>query len=111
MTRGEHAPAGGRGRKSPPSRAVRQSVDTPERGVLGLARKRRAERTTGSFGCARPRGVHMTRFPRRLLWVGALTAALLVPGTGSAGAHEHPTPTELAAPGVVYVETRARVEV
>jgi hypothetical protein len=53
----------------------------------------------------------MTRFPRRLLWVGALTAALLVPGTGSAGAHEHPTPTELAAPGVVYVETRARVEV
>ena len=58
-----------------------------------------------------PRGVHMTSSSRRLLWVTALTAALLVPGTGSAGAHEHPTPTELAAPGVVYVEASARVEV
>jgi Trypsin-like peptidase domain len=47
----------------------------------------------------------------RLRWVVAFTAALLVSGTGPAGAHEHPTPTERAAPGVVYVEAGADVEV
>jgi Trypsin-like peptidase domain len=56
-------------------------------------------------------GVHMTGPRRRLLWVVALTSALLVPGAGPASAHTHPTPTELAAPGVVYVEAGARVEV
>jgi hypothetical protein len=53
----------------------------------------------------------MTGHRRRLLWVVALTAALLVPMTSPADAHTHPTPTELAAPGVVYVESGARVEV
>ncbi len=53
----------------------------------------------------------MTGHRRRLLWVVALTAVLLVPMTAPAGAHTHPTPTELAAPGVVYVEAGARVEV
>jgi hypothetical protein len=48
---------------------------------------------------------------RRIPWVLALTAALLLPGTAPAGAHEHPTPIERAAPGVVYVEARAEVEV
>jgi hypothetical protein len=57
------------------------------------------------------RGVHMTSPRRRLLWVAALATALLLQGTGSAGAHEHPTPTERAAPGVVYVEAGAEVEV
>ena len=52
----------------------------------------------------------MTGHSRRLLVV-ALTAALLVPGTGPAGAHDHPTPTERAAPGVVFVEAGAEVEV
>ena len=41
----------------------------------------------------------------------ALTTALLASGAGVAGAHEHPTPTERAAPGVVYVEAGAEVEV
>src|SRR3954467_1575000 len=53
----------------------------------------------------------MTGHRRRLLWVVALTAALLVPMTSPADAHTHPTPTELAAPGVVYVESGARVVV
>ena len=53
----------------------------------------------------------MTGPRRRLRWVVAFTAALLVSGTGPAGAHEHPTPTERAAPGVVYVEAGADVEV
>jgi hypothetical protein len=53
----------------------------------------------------------MTGHSRRLLVVGALAAALLVPGTGPAGAHDHPTPTERAAPGVVFVEAGAEVEV
>jgi Trypsin-like peptidase domain len=53
----------------------------------------------------------MTSSRRRLPWVVAFTAALLVPGAGPAGAHEHPTPTERAAPGVVYVEAGADVEV
>jgi hypothetical protein len=53
----------------------------------------------------------MTSSRRRLPWVVAFTAALLVLGAGSAGAHEHPTKTELAAPGVVYVQAGARVEV
>jgi hypothetical protein len=48
---------------------------------------------------------------RRVPWVLALTAALLLPGTAPAGAHEHPTPIERAAPAVVYVEARAEVEV
>jgi hypothetical protein len=48
---------------------------------------------------------------RRIPWVLALTAALLLFGTAPAGAHEHPTPTERAAPAVVYVEARAEVEV
>ncbi|TFV68945.1 hypothetical protein E4P39_21930 [Blastococcus sp. CT_GayMR19] len=53
----------------------------------------------------------MTGHSRRLPVVVALTAALLVPGTGPAGAHDHPTPTERAAPGVVFVEAGAEVEV
>jgi hypothetical protein len=53
----------------------------------------------------------MTSSRRRLPWVVAFTAALLVSGAGPAGAHEHPTPTERAAPGVVYVEAGADVEV
>ena len=53
----------------------------------------------------------MTGRRRRLLWVVAFTAALLVPMTAPADAHTHPTPTELAAPGVVYVEAGAQVEV
>jgi hypothetical protein len=53
----------------------------------------------------------MTSPRRRLPWVVAFTAALLVPGAWPAGAHEHPTPTERAAPGVVYVEAGADVEV
>ena len=53
----------------------------------------------------------MTSSRRRLPWVAAFTAALLLPGAGPAGAHEHPTPTERAAPGVVFVEAGADVEV
>jgi hypothetical protein len=53
----------------------------------------------------------MTSHRRRIPWVVALTAALLVPGTVPAGAHVHPTPTERAAPAVVYVEARAEVQV
>jgi hypothetical protein len=53
----------------------------------------------------------MTGQRRRLPWVVALTVALLVPMTSPADAHTHPTPTELAAPGVVWVESGAQVEV
>jgi hypothetical protein len=53
----------------------------------------------------------MTSPCRRLAWVAASTTALLVYSAGSAGAHDHPTPTERAAPGVVYVEAGAEVEV
>ena len=53
----------------------------------------------------------MTSSRRRFPWVVAFTAALLVPGAWPAAAHEHPTPTERAAPGVVYVEAGAEVEV
>src|SRR5687768_7361536 len=53
----------------------------------------------------------MTSSRRRLPWVVAFTAALLVSGAWPAAAHEHPTPTERAAPGVVYVEAGADVEV
>src|SRR3954462_8839765 len=52
----------------------------------------------------------MTGQRRRLLWVVAFTVALLVPMTAPASAHVHPAPTELAAPGVVYVEAGARGE-
>jgi hypothetical protein len=53
----------------------------------------------------------MTGQRRRLPWVVAFTVALLVPMTAPADAHTHPTPTELAAPGVVWVQAGARVEV
>ena len=53
--------------------------------------------------------------PRRrmpwVVWVLVLTIALLMPGTRPAGAHDHPTPTERAAPGVVFVAAGAEVEV
>ena len=52
----------------------------------------------------------MTGHRRRLSWVVALTVVLLVPAAPAA-AHEHPTPTERAAPAVVWVEARAEVEV
>ena len=53
----------------------------------------------------------MTGQRRRLPWVVAFTVALLVPMTRPADAHTHPTPTELAAPAVVYVQAGAQVEV
>jgi hypothetical protein len=52
----------------------------------------------------------MTGHRRRIPWVVAVTAVLLMPAV-PAGAHTHPTPIERAAPGVVYVEARAEVEV
>jgi Trypsin-like peptidase domain len=48
---------------------------------------------------------------RRIVWVVAVAAALTLTGNGRAGAHTHPTPTERSAPGVVWVEARATVEV
>ncbi len=48
------------------------------------------------------------RFP---LAVAAVTLALLAASTSAAQAHTHPTPTERASPGVVYIEARATVEV
>jgi hypothetical protein len=48
---------------------------------------------------------------RCLLFVGALTLGFLAAGLPSATAHTHPTPIELAAPAVVYVEARAIVDV
>jgi LPXTG-motif cell wall-anchored protein len=53
----------------------------------------------------------MTSTRRRLPWLVAFATVLLVPMTMPAGAHVHPTPTELAAPGVVFVQAGARVEV
>jgi hypothetical protein len=53
----------------------------------------------------------MTGHRRRILWIVALTATLLVLGVRPAGAHQHPTPIERSAPGVVYVEARAQVDV
>jgi hypothetical protein len=53
----------------------------------------------------------MTGHRRRIPWIAALTAALLLSGTTPAGAHDHPTPTEKAAPGVVFVQAGAAVEV
>jgi Trypsin-like peptidase domain len=53
----------------------------------------------------------MTGHCRRIVSVLALTAALLVPGALPALAHQHPTPLERSAPGVLYVEARAQVEV
>lgn len=53
---------------------------------------------------------HRRRFPRVLAWVLALTAVLLLPAA-PASAHDHPSPTERAAPAVVWVEARAEVEV
>src|SRR4051794_7973605 len=58
-----------------------------------------------------PTECRMTGHRHRILWVVALTAALLVPGSAPAGAHTHPTPIERSAPGVVWVEARATVEV
>jgi hypothetical protein len=52
----------------------------------------------------------MTGHRRRIPWVVAIAAAVLVPAAPAA-AHEHPTPTERSAPGVVWVEARAQVEV
>jgi hypothetical protein len=48
---------------------------------------------------------------RRLLSVAAVTVGFLAAGLPSATAHTHPTPIELAAPAVVYVEARAIVDV
>ncbi|MCV2492023.1 zinc ribbon domain-containing protein [Geodermatophilus sp. YIM 151500] len=53
----------------------------------------------------------MSGHSRRIPFVVALTTAVLVVGAGPAAAHEHPTPIERAAPGVVFVEARAEVEV
>jgi hypothetical protein len=53
----------------------------------------------------------MTGHCRRIVSVLALTAVLLVPGALPALAHQHLTPLEWSAPGVVYVEARAQVEV
>ncbi|MCW2618812.1 MAG: zinc ribbon protein [Modestobacter sp.] len=53
----------------------------------------------------------MTSPRSRIAWIVALAAAFLVAGTVPAGAHVHPTPTERAAPAVVYVEARAEVQV
>jgi Trypsin-like peptidase domain len=53
----------------------------------------------------------MTGHRRRILWIVALTAILLVLGVLPADAHQHPTPIERSAPGVVYVEARAQVDV
>lgn len=55
----------------------------------------------------------MPGLPRRhrLPLVGAVTLVLLAAGTAPVEAHDHPTPIERAAPGVVFVEARAKVEV
>jgi Trypsin-like peptidase domain len=53
----------------------------------------------------------MTGHHRRIPWVVALTAAWVVLGTVPADAHKHPTPIEKSAPGVVYVEAQAKVDV
>lgn len=51
------------------------------------------------------------RNSRCLLVAAAVTLAALAGGVPSAVAHTHPTPIERAAPGVVFVEARAKVEV
>ena len=51
------------------------------------------------------------RNSRCLLVAAAVTLAALAGGAPSAVAHTHPTPIERAAPGVVFVEARAKVEV
>ena len=52
------------------------------------------------------------RFRRRLLVAAAVTLGVVVAGgVPSAVAHTHPTPIERAAPGVVFIEARAMVEV
>ena len=51
------------------------------------------------------------RNSRCLLVAAAVTLAALAGGAPSASAHTHPTPIERAAPGVVFVEARAKVEV
>jgi|GEM_PF-3283202 len=48
---------------------------------------------------------------RCVLFVGVVVAGLLMSGVATAAAHTHPTPIERAAPGVVYVEARAAVQV
>ncbi len=52
---------------------------------------------------------HQSR--RRLHLAVAGTLILLAAGTAPAEAHDHPTPIDRAAPGVVYIESRAKVEV
>ena len=51
------------------------------------------------------------RNSRCLLVAAAVTLVALAGGAPSALAHTHPTPIERAAPGVVFVEARAKVEV
>ena len=52
------------------------------------------------------------RFSRRLLVAAAVTLGVVVAGgVPSAVAHTHPTPIERAAPGVVFIEARALVDV
>ena len=51
------------------------------------------------------------RRSRCLPVVAALTLVVIAGGAPSAVAHTHPTPIESAAPGVVFVEARAKVEV
>ncbi|MFP5346746.1 MAG: zinc-ribbon domain-containing protein [Actinomycetes bacterium] len=54
----------------------------------------------------------MTRHRRRMSWgVGLTAAAVLLSGTSPASAHQHPTPLERAAPGVVFVQAQAQVDV
>src|SRR3954452_2829424 len=53
----------------------------------------------------------MTRHRGRIPWVVAAAAAFLLAGALPAAAHQHPTPIEKSAPGVVYVEARAKVDV
>jgi S1-C subfamily serine protease len=52
---------------------------------------------------------HQSR--HRLSLAAAATFVLLAAAVSPAEAHDHPTPIERAAPGVVYVEARAKVEV
>ena len=47
----------------------------------------------------------------QLVAVATVTTGLLLVGSLPAVAHDHPTPLERAAPGVVYVEARAKVDV
>jgi cytoskeletal protein RodZ len=47
----------------------------------------------------------------QLFAVATVTTGLLLAGVLPASAHDHPTPLERAAPGVVYIEARAKVDV